>query len=96
MSELHGPRFDWAKWLGVALLVLGTWAGIVTTWAVLGERVDVLYWHRDRLDERITRVERDDELKKMIVDLKVQSAQQTTQIEALEKRIVERTAQRRR
>lgn len=78
------------------LAIGGAYGGVVTTWAVQGERVTVLYGHREDHETRLRRLESTDDLKNMIRELQTTVAVQTTKIEALEKRIAEQSASPRR
>lgn len=90
-DDLRKPQ-HWPMWIGIIAAIFAAGG----SWYVTSERQQKQAETVTDHEQRLRDMEGNDTLKTMIVDLMVQSAQQTTKIEQLEKRIAELTAQRRR
>lgn len=79
-------------WIGIAASIFAAGG----TWHVQGERIDKFQVSVTDHEMRLRGIEGNDTLKRMIVDLMVEQAKQTTEIKQLRERIQELAAQRRR
>lgn len=95
-SEPPHKKRDWQSTLMFIISIAGAYGGIATTWAVQGERVTVLGVHREDHEKRLRAIESNDELKRLVSELRAEQLVQTAKMEELEKRIVELSEQLRR
>lgn len=85
MSESEHPKkpHDWHSWVGVAITVLGTWASIIASYAVLRERVNTQTEQQIDHERRIRDLEHDGKLAEEIGQLRIQVTRLEGKIEAL-------------
>lgn len=90
MTEKPAPH--WPQWIGIAIAIFGAGG----TFHVVGERQEKQAITVADHEQRIRNMEGSRRLEDMVSELKTVIHGQSVKIEALEKRIAELTAQRRR
>ena len=95
MSDDPPKKRDWQGTFLFVLALAGSYAGVVTTWAVQGERIDVLGVHRQDHETRLRSIESNSAIASAVNELKIEIKALTVKNEALEKQVAALVAQRR-